>query len=224
MTDRQYGLMNILAVWTLFIEHPFYIPTKDCEHRWCWTCDWRKHSVSTSLTLSPCPDIVPHSNLFFTFQLFCSAGWKGGWKLVFLPLQQNEANLPQPAAHWSLPLPPAPLRAKGGQACVAGSCFQHLDKHLVFEWTARRVENCLNCQDGRVVTSSSKCKSCPSGIKGRANTAPCLPQWPGQWDSACSQQAHSCHQTAEWTPGWRAQCCSWRNDPAQTSQSSTNAT
>lgn len=35
---------------------------------------------------------------------------------LFLPLCQNEANLLEPAVHWSLPLPPAPLRAKGGQA------------------------------------------------------------------------------------------------------------
>lgn len=119
MADRQNGLINILAVWTLFIEHPFYNPTKDCEHRWCWTRGWGKHSVSISLTLSLCPDIAPHSNLFFTLQLFCSAGWKGGWKLVFLPLWQNEANLLEPAVQWSLPLPPAPLRVKGGQACVA---------------------------------------------------------------------------------------------------------
>lgn len=74
--------MKILVVWTLFIEHHLYNPTKDCAHRWCWTHRWGKHSESISLTLSLCPHIVPHSNLYFTLQLFCSAGWKGGWKLV----------------------------------------------------------------------------------------------------------------------------------------------
>lgn len=176
MEYSQYGLTNILAVWTLFTEHPLYNPTKDCAHRWCWTGGRGKHSVSISLTLSLCPDIVPHSNLFFTLQLFCSAGWKGGWKLV--PTLMPEWS----QSPWACcPLEPssAPSTSQSQRwprlcSCVAGSCFQPLDKHMALKWTTRWVENWLNCQDGRVVISSSKSKSCPSGINSRANTVSCL--------------------------------------------------
>lgn len=169
--------MNILAVWTLFIEHPLYNPAKDCACRWCWTRDWGKRSVSISLTLSLCPDIVPHSNLSFTLQLFCSVGWKDGWKLV--PTLMPEWGQ-SPWAFWPLESSSAPSTSQSQRwpglcSCVAGSCFQHLDKHMGFECTTRWVENWLNCQDGRVVISSSKSKSCPSGINGRAKTVSYLP-------------------------------------------------
>lgn len=212
--------MNILAVWTLFIEHPFYNPTKDCEHTSCWTCGWGKHSVSISLTLSPCPDIAPHSSLFFTLQLFCSAGWKGGWKLVCLPLWQNEANLLEPAVHWSHLLPPAPLRAKGGQACV--SVWLEAASST---WTSTWLW--MDYRVGGKLPELSGWKSCDQQLK--VQDLSLRDPWQGQHSSLSSPMTWTMGHSvlpagSQVPPNWRAQCHSWRNDTAQTSQSSTKAT
>ena len=162
-----------MAVWPLSVEYPLYNPTKNCVHKWCWTPGWEKCSVSISLTPSLCPNVAPHSSLFFTSRLFCSAGWKlvstltpewGQSPWVCHPLESTSA-----LQHHSEPKA-ARLSHDNSCSCTAGSCTQHMDKHMIFEWTTRWVENWPDCQDRRVVISSSKSKRCPSGINGRANT------------------------------------------------------
>lgn len=56
---------------------------------------------------------------FFHFAIFFAQLDEKVDESFFLPLCQNEANPLEPAVHWSRPLPPASLRAKGGQVCVA---------------------------------------------------------------------------------------------------------
>lgn len=109
--------MNILAVWillnTISTTQPKTVHPGDVEH-----VAEENIQASIFLTLSLCPDIVPHSNLFFTLQLFCSAGWKGGWKLV-PTLMPEWGQSPWACCPLESSSAPAPLRAKGGQACVA---------------------------------------------------------------------------------------------------------
>lgn len=162
-----------MAVCSLSVEYPFYNPTKNCVHKQRWIPGWEKCSVSISLTPALCPNIVPHSNLFSLCTCFAQLD-----KSLFLPLHRNEANLLQSAAQWSPPLPPkdhsepkvAQLSHDNSCSCTSGSYIQHMDKHTIFEWTTRWVENWLACQDRRVVISSSNSKCCCSGINSRANT------------------------------------------------------
>lgn len=170
MGDSQYGLMNILAVQTLFIEHPLY------NQRLCTQVilnRWQRKTFSKDFShLVTQPRYCSSLRSFFHFAVILLSWMKRWMKACSYPYARMRQSLLELQSTGAF-LCPQHLWAKGGQglwSCVAGSCFQHLDKHMAFEWTTRWVENWLNCLDGRVVISSSKSKSCPSGINGRANT------------------------------------------------------
>lgn len=93
------------------------------------------------------------------------------------------------------------------------------------QWSIKRVENCLNHQAQRIVSSSSKSNWClVTGMYLRIQHCSCFYFWPRRWTGVPSQQACSWYQTGDlgWLIYWRLGLLflwtwtAWRNGLART--------
>lgn len=107
MVDSQYGLMNILAVQTLFIEHPLY------NQRLCTQVilnRWQRKTFSKDFShLVTQPRYCSSLRSFFHFAVILLSWMKRWMKACSYPYARMRQSLLEPAVHWSLPLSPAPL-------------------------------------------------------------------------------------------------------------------